>query len=116
MPRSTLLHVARRHLRWLLCFALLLPVAQWASAAHAFTHTADASRRSGSETAGHLPHCPVCPIAAAVATGGAASTPATWVAALDGGGGALEAPPAADVPAAPRRPTNRGPPASLPDR
>ena len=113
MPRSTLLHVARRHLRWLLCLALLLPVAQWASAAHTLTHAADAGRRSGPEPASHLQHCPVCPLAAVVAIGGAASTPTGWFTALDGGTGGLDAPFAADVPATPRRPTNRGPPASF---
>ena len=113
MLRSTLLHVARRHLRWLLCFALLLPVAQWASAAHTLTHAADAGRRSGPEPASHLQHCPVCPIAAAVATGGAASTPGGWLAAMRVGGNAVEALVAADVPAVPRRPANRGPPVAL---
>ena len=113
MLRSTLLHVARRHLRWLLCFALLLPVAQWASAVHAIAHATDAGRRSGPEPANHLQHCPVCPIAAAVATGGAASTPGGWLAATHAGGSAVEALVADDVPAVPRRPTNRGPPVSL---
>ena len=113
MPRSTLLHVARRHLRWLLCFALLLPVAQWASAAHTLTHAADAGRRSGPEPARPLQHCPGCALAAVVAAGGAASTPVGWFTALDGRTGALASPFAADVPATPRRPTNRGPPASF---
>lgn len=116
MSSSTLLHVARRHLRWLLCFALLLPIAQWAGAAHALTHVADAGRRSGPEPASHLQHCPVCPIAAAVATGGLASTPSRWIVVDDLGSGTPDAPPAADVRATGRRPTNRGPPASLPDR
>ena len=113
MLRSTLLHVARRHLRWLLCFALLLPVAQWASAAHALTHATDAGRRSGPEPASHLQHCPVCPIAAAVASGGAASTPAGWLAVLGGDTGPLDAPFAADLPTPRRQPANRGPPASF---
>lgn len=110
MLRSTLLHVARRHLRWLLCFALLLPVAQWASAVHALTHLADAGRKSGPEPASHLQHCPVCPLAAAVATGGPASTPGGWFAALQAGDTTVQAPVADHVPAPARRPTNRGPP------
>lgn len=113
MLPSTLLHVARRHLRWLLCFALLLPVAQWASAAHVLAHAADAGRRSGPEPAHHLQHCPVCPIAAVVAAGGAASPPANWFAALAADGSSLDVPVAAHVPALPRRPSNRGPPASF---
>lgn len=110
MLRSTLLHIGRRHLRWLLCFAFLLPVAQWASAAHALTHLADASRKSGPEPASHLQHCPVCPLAAAVATGGPASTPGGWLAALQAGDTAVDAPVADHVPAPAHQPTNRGPP------
>lgn len=116
MSSSTLLHVARRHLRWLLCFALLLPVAQWAGAAHAFTHAADAGRRSGPEPASHLQHCPVCPVAAAVATGGPASTPSRWVVAAAVGDSPLDTTRTAPVHASGRRPANRGPPASSPDR
>ncbi|MGZ5270210.1 MAG: hypothetical protein ACXWC6_06275 [Ramlibacter sp.] len=105
--------MARRHLRWLLCFALLLPVAQWASVAHAFTHAADAGGRSAPEPGTHLQHCPVCPAAAAVAAGGLACGSAGLAEALRAAAAAV-APPA---PAAPkvlaRRPANRGPPALL---
>lgn len=116
MLRSTLLHVARRHLRWLLCFALLLPVAQWASLAHAFTHTANAGSRSGPEPGVHLQHCPVCPIAAAVAAGGLASGPSGLASASRGEAAAAGTPVRSEVRAAVRRPTNRGPPISSPDR
>lgn len=116
MSSRTLFHVARRHLRWLLCFALLLPVAQWAGAAHAFTHAADGGRRSGPEPASHLQHCPVCPIAAAVAAGGLASSPSRWIADGNAGSGPLDVPRAAPVLITRGLPANRGPPASLPDR
>lgn len=110
MLRSTLLHVARRHLRWLLCFALLLPVAQWASVAHAFTHTTDAGSRSGPEPGLHLQHCPVCPVAAAVAAGGLASSPAGLHVALHGPVDHADTHTPAPVPTTPLRPANRGPP------
>jgi hypothetical protein len=114
MPRSTLLHVARRHLRWLLCFALLLPVAQWASVAHAFTHAVtEAGSRSGPEPGAHLQHCPVCPVAAAVAAGGLASSPAGLAAPLRGTSDIALLPAPAFVPSTDRRPANRGPPAFL---
>ena len=113
MLRSTLLHVARRHLRWLLCFALLLPVAQWASLAHAFTHTADAGSRSGPEPGAHLQHCPVCPLAAAVAAGGLASGASGLTSALRSEAATIAAPPPFAVRGTPRRPTNRGPPISF---
>src|SRR3954471_694844 len=113
MQRSTLLHFARRHVRWLLCFALLLPVAQWASVAHPFTHTADASGRSGQEPGAHLQHCPICPVAAAVAASGLACSPLAFAAVPHGLGkvAITHAPvPALD---APRPPANRGPPSSF---
>jgi len=113
MLHSTLLHIARRHLRWLLCFALLLPVAQWASVAHAFTHATDAGSRSGPEPGAHLQHCPVCPAAAAVAAGGLACGAAGLPHALHLTSGALAAPALAAIRTLPRRPANRGPPALL---
>jgi len=113
MLRSTLLHVARRHLRWLLCFSLLLPAAQWASVAHAFTHAADAGSRSGPEPGLHLQHCPVCPVAAAVAAGGLASGPAGLALALQGAVDPARTPRFAPVPAIQLRPANRGPPSSF---
>lgn len=114
MRSATLFEWTRRHLAWLLCFALLLPVAQLAGAAHAFTHLRDyASSHRGDPDAGHVQHCPICPVAAALGAGGAPSaaaglqlahSPAPLVAAIT---------PAA-APATPRpRPANRGPPSLL---
>ena len=114
MSRSMLLHAARRHLGWLLWFALLLPVAQWASVAHAFTHAAtDAGSRSAPEPGTHLQHCPVCPVAAAVAAGGLASSPAGFAAPVVDATDVAWRPALAIVPSTPRRPANRGPPAFL---
>ena len=113
MVRSTLLHAARRHLRWLLCFALLLPVAQWASLAHAFTHVADAGNRRAPDTGLQDHACPVCPIAAAVAAGGLASSPSGLPGALAAAAQLPDTPLPAAIPAAPRRPCNRGPPPSF---
>ena len=103
----------RRHLRWLLCFALLLPLAQVAGAVHVLWHLAPVEQGRGSQDAADLPQCQLCPLAAAVGAGGAPSTPP--VLRLD----VLPAPPVAQaVPgraaSPPRRPfDSRGPPSLL---
>ncbi|MDB5954002.1 hypothetical protein [Ramlibacter sp.] len=65
----------RRHLRWLLCFALLLPVAQVAGAVHLLSHLAPTEQRRGSQDAADPAQCQICPLAAAISSGGAPSTP-----------------------------------------
>jgi hypothetical protein len=65
----------RRHLRWLLCLALLLPIAQVAGAVHVLSHLATIEQGRGRQDAADLPQCQLCPLAAAVAVGGAPSTP-----------------------------------------
>ena len=75
MHEQALLAWLRRHLRWLLCFALLLPAAQVAGAVHLLSHLAKAEQGRGSQDTADLPQCQLCPLAAAVGTGGAPSTP-----------------------------------------
>ena len=65
----------RRHLRWLLCFALLLPVAQLAGAVHLLSHLATTEQGRGKQDSADLPQCQICPLAAAGGSGGAPSTP-----------------------------------------
>lgn len=55
----------------LLCFALLLPAAQVASAVHALAHLASVQQDGRSQDAADLPTCEICPLAAAVGLGGA---------------------------------------------
>lgn len=99
---------------WLLCFALLLPVAQLASAAHVLSHLHDIGVSGGGDPdTGHVQHCPICPLAAAIGADGLPSAPA---------GLQFAVAPATDtnrmVPPSPpvvalRRPANRGPPRLL---
>ena len=64
-----------RQFGWLLALALLLPVAQWALAAHALQHV-QGSVGDGHDPAGPLAAaCHTCVVAAAI--GGAAPLPAT---------------------------------------
>ena len=103
----------RHHLRWLLCLALLLPVAQVAGAVHLLSHLATAEQGRVRQDAADLPQCQLCPLAAAVGVGGAPSTPPVL---------RLHVLPAAQVTQAvpgraastPRRPfDSRGPPSLL---
>jgi hypothetical protein len=74
MNEQRLLDWVRRHLRWLLCFALLLPVAQLAGAVHVLSHLTR-NEQGRSQDAADAPQCQICPLAAAVGAGGAPSTP-----------------------------------------
>jgi hypothetical protein len=65
-----------RRLVWSLLFALLLPFAQLAAAAHEVSHVRGAVQDKS--TAAFL-HCGVCDVAAAVTGGAAASEPAVLV-------------------------------------
>lgn len=71
MYRPSLAHWARRHLMVLLCFALLLPAAQVASAVHALAHLASVQQDGRSQDAADSLSCEICPVAAAVGLGGA---------------------------------------------
>lgn len=62
-----------RRLAWVLAWALLLPVAQWASAAHALTHLHPSSTQQRDPGAPAAGFCDICVVAAAI--GGAAPTP-----------------------------------------
>lgn len=107
------LHWARRHLRWLLCFALLLPAAQLAGVVHAFSHLNASTQQQRNDGAPVDLHCPICTVAAAVGAGGLPSTPILLLADT---GAADPVPPvsAVDVHAAPqRRLAIRGPPLLL---
>lgn len=114
MRSPSFLHWTRRHLGWLLCFALLLPVAQLAGAAHAFTHLQEAgSSQRGGPDPGHVQHCPICPVAAALGAGGA-PTAAAGLHLAHARAPLVAPPPHVAAPAAPRpRPANRGPPSLL---
>jgi hypothetical protein len=113
MLKDCLLHWARRHLRWLLCFALLLPVAQLAGAVHAFTHLNPAGQQQRDDGAPADVPCAICVVAAAVGGGAMPSAPVVLLP-------DLPAPEIASIPlprpvdAAPqRRLANRGPPSLL---
>ena len=75
-PLSCTAHF-RRRLRWLLWFALCLPVAQYAASRHALSHAVEEGRASGdlrhSAHAG-LP-CETCALAAAVTGAAPGVTP-----------------------------------------
>jgi hypothetical protein len=66
--------IARRHF-WILLFALLLPLAQVAAAAHEVSHAGPALE-TGSKSGLHGGHCEICALAAQLGGGAAASTPA----------------------------------------
>jgi len=71
MSSRSLRAYARRHLPWLLWFALLMPVAQVAAAWHVLSHErVDAGGDADSSKALHTSHCDLC-LAAAAVTGGA---------------------------------------------
>lgn len=107
--------VRGRRFAWLLALALWLPMAQWAAAAHGFTHLQAGSIAAGEapDQPAHLPgSCDLCLVAAALgsAAPGNASTPTVPIAAS-----AVHAV-WHDVPAAATRPAlaylSRAPPAS----
>jgi hypothetical protein len=61
---------------WALCLAVLLPLAQAATAAHALSHVrADAAETASGKTALHLTHCDLCLSAAALQGGALPSSP-----------------------------------------
>lgn len=76
MTKDSLLHRARRHLRWLLCFAMLLPAAQLAGAVHAFSHLSVSSQQPRDDGTSVDLHCGLCAMAAAIGAGGMPSTAA----------------------------------------
>jgi hypothetical protein len=112
MTKDCLLHWARRHLRWLLCFALLLPAAQLAGAVHAFSHL-NASTQQRDPGAPADVHCSICAVAAAVGAGGLPSTPLVLPADATPARRVLPAPLRAVHAAPQRRLANRGPPLLL---
>ena len=112
MNGQRLLGWIRRHLRWLLCFALLLPVAQVAGAVHLLSHLAPIEQGRTQDGA-DLPQCQICPLAAAVGLGGAVSTPPTLHLDVLPAVRLVQAVPGR-APSAPRRPfDSRGPPSLL---
>jgi hypothetical protein len=64
----------RRHLCWIFLFALLLPLAQLAAAAHEVSHVRPALEM-GSKSGLQGGHCDMCALAAQVDGGAAASSP-----------------------------------------
>lgn len=114
MGEGDLLAWARRHLRWLLCFALLLPAAQVAAAAHLLTHLRTEQQEQQRHAAKvHADACPICSMAGAVGAGGLPSIVAVFH--------ATEPSAVSDTPVAPpgpdlaplRRFSSRAPPALL---
>lgn len=113
MTKDCILHWARRHLRWLLCFALLLPAAQLAGAVHAFTHLNASTQQQRDGGAPVDLHCAICAVAAAVGAGGLPSTPVLLPADTSPVQRALPVAPLAVHAAPQRRLANRGPPLLL---
>jgi hypothetical protein len=113
MTKDCLLHWARRHLRWLLCFAMLLPAAQLAGAAHAFSHLNASTQQQRDDGASVDLHCGLCVVAAAIGGGGLPSTAALLPPDLAPAARAAAALIATVHLAPQRRPTNRGPPSLL---
>ena len=113
MKEQALLAWIRRHLRWLLCLALLLPVAQVAAAVHVLSHLATLQDGGGKQDTADLPQCQICPLAAAVGSGGAPSTPPVLrLDILPAARGAQAVP--GRAPSTPRRAfDSRGPPSLL---
>lgn len=74
---------SRKRLAWLLWFALLLPFAQLAAAAHELGHLAAPAQVQGGvgKAKAQAATCEVCLVAAAVDGGGAAQAPMAWAAA-----------------------------------
>ncbi|MBE7941728.1 MULTISPECIES: hypothetical protein [Ramlibacter] len=64
---------SRKRLAWLLWFALLLPFAQLAAAAHELGHLAQPA--AATKAKAQAVTCEVCLAAAALGSGGAAATP-----------------------------------------
>lgn len=88
---------ARRHLGWLLCLALLLPLAQLAGSAHALSHLPQSTQIAHDEDQGEpaLHHCPLCPLASVVGGGALPPAPASLaLAALPAATPAVSADPA----------------------
>ena len=82
MRPDAILRFFRQRLGWLLCLALLLPMAQAATAAHAVTHGSEAGR--GADAKAHLQHCPICTAAAVLGANAVPGTPAHLVLAAAG--------------------------------
>lgn len=109
MAMHGILRWNRRHLRWLLCLALCLPLAQVAGAAHALSHLGAPahSQRLDATAAGDA--CALCVVAASLGAGALPTAPCAP---------GVSAPPQPapvlarhDLPAlAPLPPANRGPP------
>ncbi len=82
MPAST--HTSRLHrgLSWLFWLALLLPVAQSASAWHGYSHgrTQTASEREQDKQAPHSAQCDLCLSAAALSGGALMGRPPSFAA------------------------------------
>lgn len=113
MPRDVLFRFLRQRLHWLLCLALLLPLAQLITAAHASMHATEAAQASDGATKSRLPHCPMCNAAAMLGAAALPDTPAPVV--LPEAAAARQAATPSVPAAAPHfgLPANRGPPASL---
>ncbi|MDM0115947.1 hypothetical protein QTI66_27610 [Variovorax sp. J22R133] len=67
---------APRHFAWLLWLAMLLPIAQAASATHALSHTGDdLAAAAKHKQLQHLVHCEICVAAGAIGGGALPSPP-----------------------------------------
>lgn len=70
MIADRLRSIRQRRFAWLLWLGLLLPVAQAAASAHAFSHLRDAPASSfDAKHALHAAHCDLCLMGAAIAGG-----------------------------------------------
>jgi hypothetical protein len=112
MHPDAILRFFRQRLGWLLCLALLLPMAQAATAAHAVTHGSETGRPAGDAKA-HLQHCPICTAAAVLGGNVLPGTPAHLVLAPAAGAVPLAMPADSAAATRPHLPPSRGPPRSF---
>jgi hypothetical protein len=99
---------------WLLWIALLLPLAQLATVAHAFLHQPQEATVAANDKQGPAgAHCDLCVLSAVVGAGGAASSPpqAALLPLAQAAPVHIAADPALAAPASPYR--SRAPPDSL---
>ena len=74
MPTFSLRSLPRRHLAWLLWFALLLPLAQAAAACHVYSHIGAQGDVDG-KPALHATQCDLCLTGASIGAGALPATP-----------------------------------------
>jgi len=113
MAGDAFLQYLRKRFGWLLAAALLLPLAQAATTAHAATHVPDATLQAGGGEKAHLQHCPLCTAAAVLGANLLPGSPAHLALAPAAQAAPWEAPPHAACLIRAHLPPSRGPPRSF---